>query len=191
MRRITLALSVLFLGYAGAAFADPVRLTSAAMVGGDTDAQFIQGTFDESSSAAPRSPDVDVPSVALFDDDVRNLTGDDDDSPAMGAMPPTGDKDADSGGGKKKGDNDSDNDSGGGSKSKPGDNDGGGTTGGGTTGGGTTGGGTGGGTTGGGTGGGTTGGGTGGSPTPEPASMLLLGTGLAAAWQSRRLRRDR
>jgi hypothetical protein len=30
-----------------------------------------------------------------------------------------------------------------------------------------------------------------GSPTPEPASMLLLGTGLAAAWQSRRLRRTR
>lgn len=29
------------------------------------------------------------------------------------------------------------------------------------------------------------------SPSPEPASMLLLGTGLAAAWQSRRLRRAR
>jgi len=28
------------------------------------------------------------------------------------------------------------------------------------------------------------------SPTPEPASMLLLGTGFAAAWQSRRRRRN-
>lgn len=27
------------------------------------------------------------------------------------------------------------------------------------------------------------------SPTPEPASMLLLGTGLAAAWEARRVRR--
>jgi hypothetical protein len=27
------------------------------------------------------------------------------------------------------------------------------------------------------------------SPTPEPASMLLRGTGLIAAWRSRRLRR--
>jgi len=27
------------------------------------------------------------------------------------------------------------------------------------------------------------------SPTPEPGSLLLLGTGLAAAWQSRRVRR--
>jgi hypothetical protein len=30
---------------------------------------------------------------------------------------------------------------------------------------------------------------TSGSPTPEPASLLLVGIGFAAVWQSRRLRR--